>query len=352
MKDISNQELLRLWMAARNALSSQCAKPGDAKRRHHYEFDFQSLGDPWVRDTSVIFASKAWRRAGGKNQVASSPFVPLVRNRATHIAEVIGISMRLADWLGLNVHLAQAIAAMHDLGHVPLGHQGEHYLQKRYDPKFSHEVFGVVVMQHVERRGCGMNLTYQTLDGGWRHSGKNTSPDMTPEAWIVRFADKLAYLFADFNDFTRLEWRSSAKLVKLMKWFGKSQRDRTFRTMVALCQESAVAGRVCFETSEAAIKFNELRTLMYEEYVRIVQQDVEGILGPVCDFLERSRMVPPWLGVALLTDDEVCRLSRHKGMLNSLEIMHTGLGEIIRKMKKRKLFGVKGSVLDLDWGLQ
>jgi len=114
--------------------------------------------------------------------------------------------------------------------------------------------------------------------------------------------------------------------------------------------ESAEEGRVSFSKCEAAQKFDQLRTLMYQEYECIVQQDVDSILGPVWDFLSKSRMIPPWLGIALLTDDEVCRLSGHKGMLNSREIMHTGLGEIINTVKKRKLFTLDGCNLDLDWG--
>jgi dGTP triphosphohydrolase len=349
MKSVSNEALMASWLQTQGALSHLSTRPEIARRRHKYDFDFQSLGDPFIRDLSVILASKAWRRAGGKNQVASSPFVPLVRNRATHIAEVMQISIRLADWLGLNDRLAQAIAANHDLGHVPLGHQGEHYLQKRYHASFSHEIMGVVVMQHIERRGHGVNLTWQTLDGGYRHSGKNATESMTPEAWLVRYADKLAYIYADYNDFKRLEWRCDPKVDELMSWFGFSQRDRTFRTMVALCKESSEKGRVCFEFSEAAQNFTKLRGLMYLEYERIVQQDVHTILDPVWDFLDRSRLIPPWLGISLLTDDEVCRLSSHKGMMNSREIMHTGLGEIIKTTDRDVLFAIHGYHLDLDW---
>jgi dGTPase len=347
MKAIPNQELLDRFLATADALAH--LKTKSSHRRHVYEVDFQAVGNQFVRDSSVILSSKASRRMGGKNQVASSHYTPHIRNRATHVGEVVAHSIRITEHLGLNTHLTQAIAQGHDIGHVPFGHQGEHYLQSMWNPKFSHEVFGVVIAQHIERRGTGLNLTHATLDGMWRHSGKNTSATMTQEAWVVRYADKIAYLFADYNDFQRLEWRCSPELEQMINWFGSSQRDRTFRTMVALCEESAQSGRVHFETSETAQMFDGLRKLMYAEYDRVVEQDVSRFLDPIYDFLERSKLIPPWLGIALLTDEEVSRLISNPHMLNSKVLMDTGLGEIIKKNNRDHLFAINGIDLDLNW---
>jgi dGTPase len=283
----------------------------------------------------------------GKNQVASSPLTPYIRDRSTHVAEVMAHSGRIAEHLGLNAHLSLAIAAGHDIGHVPLGHQGEHYLVGRMGKPFSHEVMGVVVAQHIERRGEGLNLTHETLDGMYRHSGSNASPTMTPEAWVVRYSDKIAYLFADFNDFRRLRWKCSTELVEAMDWFGRNQRDRTFRTMVALCEESTATGKVSFDSSEPAKKFDALRKLMYREYARVAEQNAARILDPIYDFLERSSLVPPHIGIALLTDSEVRHLVGSTGMLNSKSIMDTGLGEIIETYPG--LASVDVLSLDLDW---
>jgi len=284
---------------------------------------------------------------GGKNQVASSPLTPYIRDRATHVAEVMAHATRIAEHLGLNTHLSLSIAAGHDIGHVPFGHQGEHYLAKKMDRSFTHEVMGVVVAQHIERRGEGLNLTHETLDGMYRHSGNNASSDMTPEAWVVRYADKIAYLFADYNDFRRLRWKCSSELDDIMDWFGRNQRDRTFRTMVALCEESSTVGKVSFSASEPARMFDTMRKLMYEEYSYVVEQDVGRILDPIYDFLERSALVPPWIGIALLTDSEVCQLACDRRMLNSKTIMDTGLGEIIETYPT--LASVDVLDLDLDW---
>lgn len=347
MRALPNQDLLDRFLAATDRLTHLKAK--GSHRRHTYDVDFQAVGNPFVRDSSVILSSKAFRRMGGKNQVASSHHTPHIRNRATHVNEVVAHSIRIAEHLGLNTHLAHAIALGHDIGHVPFGHQGEHYLQKMWNSKFTHEVFGVIVAQHIERKGKGLNLTHATLDGMWRHSGKNTSETMTQEAWVVRYADKIAYLFADYNDFKRLAWQCSSELEETINWFGVSQRDRTFRTMVALCEESTGHGQVHFETSEPARMFNKLRGLMYNEYERVVEQNVARFLDPIYSFIERSRLIPPWLGIALLTDEEVSRLIDDPHMLNSKVLMDTGLGEIIRNTDRDHLFAINGVNLDLNW---
>lgn len=350
MKTITNEELHRRLLATQNSLAH--LKTETSHRRHTWneegEVDFHSIGNPFVRDLDVIFKSKAWRRMSGKNQVASSPFDSHLRNRETHVIEVLGCSSRIAEHLGLNVFLAQAIAAGHDLGHVPFGHQGEHYIQKKTGSKFTHEVMGTVILQCVERRGHGCNVTWATLEGVHGHSGNNAKESMTPEGWVVRYADKIAYLFADYNDFDRMQWQCQPKLVELMNWFGFSQRDRTLRTAMALYEESVSSGRVIFEKSEAAINFNKLRKLMYYEYERVVEQDVSVYLEPVWNLLDRSGVIPPWLGISLLTDNDICRLLGEHRVLRWKSIMDTGLGEIIKKTPQEVLWGIKPE-LDLNW---
>lgn len=348
MKDLSKSDILASFNRTRGILSQHKAET--SRRRHNWRDDLHAVGDPFVQDFSAILESKAWRRMDAKNQVSSSSNAPYIRNRATHVHEVIAISVRLAEHLGLNTHLTMAIAAGHDIGHVPFGHQGEHYLQERLGTKnFTHEVMGVVIAQHLERRGHGLNLTHATLDGMYRHSGKNTSPDMTQEAWVVRYADKIAYLFADYNDFKRMRWHCSQELDDLMSWFGTTQRDRVQRTVTALCEESAEIGLVIFEKSEAAVNFAEIRRLMYQEYSRVTEQSLGRFLDPIYDFLDNAKVINPWLGIALLTDHEVCRLTSEPHMLDWRRITETGLGEILDKTPLERLNAIDGTKLDLDW---
>jgi hypothetical protein len=135
-----------------------------------------------------------------------------------------------------------------------------------------------------------------------------------------------------------------------MDWFGASQRDRVMRMTVALCEESAEAGSVQFEKTEPAQRFKELRKLMYKEYVKIVEQHVERHLDPIYNFLVQSELIPPDLGIALLTDAEVCRIRREGGLVTTKHIMTTGLGEILRLVERDHLFSIDICDLDLEWG--
>jgi dGTPase len=349
MKDISMEEVVRRYKATTGALS-HLATVTSHRRFSYGDQDLQCLDNPFIRDQRAILCSKARRRQAHKNQVACSDDIQVhLRNRATHVDEVKACAISIADHLDLNIALAGSIAEGHDIGHVPYGHQGEHYIQERTGTPFCHEVMGVVIMQKIERKGKGVNLTHATLDGMHRHSGDRVSNTMTQEAWVVRYADKIAYLFADYNDFTRLQHRCSRGLVALMNWFGDNQRGRTTRTVMALYEESAEAGKVQFEKSEPAQRFKELRNLMYREYVKIVEQDVARKLDPIYDFLQKSEMIPPALGIALLTDVEVCRIIREGRLVSTKHIMATGLGEIIELIPRKKLFSIDMNDLDLDW---
>lgn len=347
MRDISQKDLFERLQATQNALAN--LRTIGSHRRLSWEYDLHSVGPEFIRDITIIKASKAYRRLGAKNQVASASFLPHIRNRLTHVCEVEGHTMRMCAHLGLNHDLGLAIACGHDIGHVPFGHQGEHYLQTKIGNDFTHELMGVIVAQHIERGGCGLNLTHATLDGMYRHSGQNVSETMTQEAWVNRYADKIGYIFADYNDFGRMRWPCSKELVELMDWFGFNQRDRSLRTMMALYEESASEGRVSFEKTEPAKSFDWLRKLMYKEYSRVVEQDVSSRLDPIYRILESSGQIPAWLGISLLTDEEVCRINAEGRMMNWKTLMDTGLGEILTRTKPEVLFSIKPFELDLNW---
>lgn len=350
MREISTAEVTRRLRATQGALR-HLATTASHRRLEYGDDDPRSVGGAFAHDLKALLCSKASRRMGAKNQVACADDTSVhMRNRSIHVDEVEASALWISDVLELNIMLACAISKGHDIGHVPFGHQGEHYLvHTKGHSGFCHEVMGVVIAQHIERKGKGMNLTHATLDGMQRHSGNRVSESMSQEAWVVRFADKIAYLFADFNDFERLEHAPARELIDLMNWFGDKQRGRVARTIMALCEESAAAGRVQFSETEAAKRFEELRRLMYREYLKIVEQDVTPKLDPIYRLLEQSELVPPALGIALLTDVEVCRFNREARLLSTKHIMNTGLGEIIRLVPREQLFSIDINDLDLDW---
>ncbi|MES2470744.1 MAG: HD domain-containing protein [Patescibacteria group bacterium] len=347
LKRLPEEELHKCFLATQGCLRE--LRTETSHRRHSRPVDFHSIGDPFVRDFSAIMLSRAWRRMAGKKQIAS-PLISRVRDRDSHTCEVMGNSLRIAEHLGLNTYLTLAIAAGHDIGHVPFGHQGEKYLRVRgLGPTFSHEKMSVIVAQHVERHGEGLNLTHAVLDGMFRHSGKNVVSTMTQESWVVRWTDKITYNFADYDDFQRLRLECDPELYDLADMFGRNHRERTFRTIVGLCEESSDERRVSFKASLIAAHFDRFRNLMYREYVKIAEQNVSEYLDPIYDVLERNKCIPPALGIALLTDEEVYDLAALKRTLTKRDIMATGLGGVIFKTPREVLKNVDMTALDLDW---
>ncbi len=304
--------------------------------RRRYDTDEDPLTgiDPFISDIGKIVSSKAVRNMPKKTQVFTLPGNALVRNRNTHVQEVVGTSIVLADLLGLNVHLVQAAAQGHDIGHIPLGHQGEAWLAKVMGRPFCHEVMGPVVMQHIERAGKGLNLTFETLDGMMRHSGNMVREGMTPEAWLLRYTDKITYLFHDVNDIVVREGYSvSEELTNLVEEFGSIQRFRASTAMAALTIESAELGRVSFEYSDLAQKFHRLRRLMYDIYPCVTQQDVGPILEPVLRFLERLDIGDPFMLLALLNDEDAIKISR--ATMRDMRLFNeTSLSEIVEHLPK------------------
>src|SRR3954453_6035308 len=144
------------------------------------------------RDRDRILHAAAFRRLAGKTQVFVFP-ADHQRTRLTHALEVAQVATALADALGLNRALTEAIALGHDCGHGPGGHASEDaftpYLSEGYD----HAVWGADVVL------APLNLCGETLDGIRNHSWSRPAP-ATPEGEVVSWADRIAYVCHDFED--------------------------------------------------------------------------------------------------------------------------------------------------------
>lgn len=318
----------KLWEKASNlagCLAEQATTSGRRKIRVSRREPLQMSSD-FRSDECRLLSSKAFRVLQLKTQVLTAPDNPFIRTRAAHVLEVVADSVVVADILGLNSELVRAIGLGHDIGHVPFGHPGEHFLVEAMGKPFCHEVMGPLVAQKIERRGEGLNLTWEVLDGMMRHSGNTAREGMTQEAWLVRYMDKAAYLFADYHDIKdRMCYPISPGLTMLMDEFGTNHSDRT-TAMSALIIESAEYGRVSFEHSEWAKKFKELRTAMMEIYPRLTQQNFRRQMEPVLEFLQSSKIGDPFLLFALLTDQDVIRLAK-KPTLDVSHLKETAIGE-------------------------
>ncbi len=189
-------------------------------------------------DRDRILYSGAYRRYQGKTQVFSftNLFDEEMSNRSLHTTYVSQISRTIGKVLGLNLELIEAIALGHDLGHPPFGHDGEVALSRNCVRHgigmFHHNVESLFIVDHISRKGEGMNLTFQVRDGIISHDGEvhntllrpqwnKTEDDIaeyirakkagehvnwmpaTMEGCVVRISDTIAYIGQDIEDAIR-----------------------------------------------------------------------------------------------------------------------------------------------------
>jgi dGTPase len=149
------------------------------------------------RDVDRVKYSKPFRRLAGKCQVFIAPDDAHLRNRLTHAIEVAQVATTIAQAVGLNRALVEAIALGHDCGHGPGGHASEDAFSI-YMPSgsYDHAVYGAdVTLDHL-------NLCHETLDGIRQHSWR-LAASKTPEGELVAIADRLAYCAHDADDAIR-----------------------------------------------------------------------------------------------------------------------------------------------------
>lgn len=155
----------------------------------------------YQRDRDRILHCKAFRRLKHKTQVFISPEGDHYRTRLTHTLEVAQISRTIARALKLNEDLAEAISLGHDLGHTPFGHAGEFALNQICSVGFKHYEQSIRIVEKLENKGKGLNLTWEVRDGILNHP--TSGQPSTLEGKIVRFADKIAYINHDIDDAIR-----------------------------------------------------------------------------------------------------------------------------------------------------
>jgi len=152
----------------------------------------------YQRDRDRILHSKSFRRLKHKTQVFLSTEGDHYRTRLTHTLEVSQIARTISKALRLNQDLTEAIALGHDLGHTPYGHCGEGVLNRLCSDGFDHSVQSVRIVEVLEKKGEGLNLTFETIDGILNH--QTSGNPATLEGQVVRICDKIAYLYHDVDD--------------------------------------------------------------------------------------------------------------------------------------------------------
>mgnify|MGYP005945452789 CR=1 FL=1 len=153
------------------------------------------------RDVDRITHSKSFRRLKHKTQVFLRPEGDHYRTRLTHTLEVSQIARTIAKALRLNESLAEAIALGHDLGHTPFGHSGEAVLNRLCSEGFAHYQQSVRIVEVLEQKGQGLNLTWEVRNGILNH--RTSGHPATLEGNVVRLSDKIAYINHDIDDAIR-----------------------------------------------------------------------------------------------------------------------------------------------------
>jgi len=226
------------------------------------------------RDRDRIIHSKTFRRLKHKTQVFLAPTGDHYRTRLTHVLEVAQIARTMASALRLNENLTEAIALGHDLGHTPFGHAGESVLNELFPGGFRHYEQSMRVVDILEKKGRGLNLTHEVRDGILKHSKgrKEVLPEdmagmpSTREGQLVRAADIIAYVNHDLDDAIRANILDIDSIpVDISKLLGRSNSARIGAMVRDLVTNTAPNGGERLTMSKPVMTaISDLRAFLYE----------------------------------------------------------------------------------------
>ncbi len=218
------------------------------------------LRTAFARDRDRILHSKAFRRLKHKTQVFMNPEGDHFVTRLTHTLKVTQIGRAIAEYLSLNVALAEAVCIGHDVGHSPFGHTGEDALSEFVEGEWLHSDQSVRIFEVLEP----LNLTWEVIDGIRAHSWRVEEGPATPEGAIVRYADRIAYLSHDAEDAIRAgvlrveDFPDDA--IRVFGGPGRQWIDSMIRSVI---DQSLASGTIEMEPDRLAV-MHELRSFMFE----------------------------------------------------------------------------------------
>ena len=215
------------------------------------------------RDRDRILHCNSFRRLKHKTQVFLDPVGDHDRTRLTHSLEVAQIARTISRALRLNEDLTEAIALGHDLGHTPFGHAGEAALNEVSDCGFKHYLQSVRVVDYIERGGKGLNLTFEVKNGIACHTDKMA---LTKEGYIVRVADRIAYINHDIDDAIRAGVLTEADLpASAVNVIGHTKSERITSAIMSIVQNGVKEIKMAPDIAKAQ---DELHAFMFEYVYR------------------------------------------------------------------------------------
>ncbi len=148
--------------------------------------DTAAYRQQFALDADRILYSRAYSRYIDKTQVFSLVANDHITHRVLHVQLVARIARTIGRFLRLNEDLIEAVSLGHDVGHPPFGHDGETFLSdlclEHGLPPFQHNIQSVRLLDRLERKGKGWNLTLQVLNGILCHDGEVHSQSLAPAA--------------------------------------------------------------------------------------------------------------------------------------------------------------------------
>lgn len=187
--DILRTYRLNAEKRERETLHPKAALSSDHNRFFGTEDDHRL---PYKRDVDRIIHSKAYARYIDKTQVAYLIKNDHITHRSLHVQLVSSFARGIAEILGLNLDLVEAIALGHDVGHPPFGHEGEGYLSQlsieNGNGAFTHPLQSCRLFKVIEP----LNLGLAVYDGFLCHDGGMCGNKLTPrfgKTWNDHFED-------------------------------------------------------------------------------------------------------------------------------------------------------------------
>ena len=271
----------------RQILSPYAALSAETRGRVRPEEKCEIRTD-YQRDRDRIIHCKAFRRLKHKTQVFLDPEEDHFRTRLTHTLEVSQIARTIARALRHNEDLTEAIALAHDLGHTPFGHAGEDALDEVYreyvpNMHFRHNEQSLRVVDVLERKGQGLNLTWEVRNGILHHAkgradlGMDTRGPATLEGKVVRISDRIAYINHDIDDAIRAGLITEDSLPSAATAVLGPSYSRRIDTMVKEVIVSSVGRNGIYMGERVRTAANMMKEFLYEHVYTGSPQMSEGL---------------------------------------------------------------------------
>ncbi len=313
-------DFLRYTREEREAREAELLAPAATLASKSRGREIEEPEDPYrtcfERDRDRITHAKAFRRLKHKTQVFINPDGDHYVTRLTHTLQVAQVGRAIARALGLNESLTEAMCLAHDIGHSPFGHTGEDALTpfvEKTSPygEWLHSVQSLRILKKLEP----LNLTYEVLDGIRAHSWKIDPPPETPEGWVLRYADRIAYLAHDASDAMRAGvLRLDDVPQEVRDAFGLTATEWIGTMVESVIEGSLEAGRVTMQP-ELLDAMHTLRGFMFENvYLRadaqLQRKRALVVIGHLVEyFTEHTDEIPK--GYALPDDDPLQQAIDH-----------------------------------------